>query len=164
MDQAKIGREIAALRRHAGLTQEQLGEQLGVSNKTVSRWENGNYMPDLEMLQLLAKKFQITVDALLNEDEPPQKAPPQEADEGSPAAVQTGAFSLEERKAFFKKKWRREHKALYGVLALFLLAACVLSIVFHRPWLTVLVPLLGLLAYCFLRNKMMIYVEDRLYD
>ena len=53
MDQIKIGRFIAALRKESGLTQEQLGEKLGVTNKTISRWENGNYMPDVEMLSLL---------------------------------------------------------------------------------------------------------------
>ena len=47
MDQIKIGKFIAALRKEKGLTQEKLGEKLGVTNKTVSRWENGNYMPGL---------------------------------------------------------------------------------------------------------------------
>ena len=63
MDQIKIGRFIAALRRQAGLTQEALGEKLGVTNKTVSRWENGNYMPDIEMLQrqrVLSMPIKIT--------------------------------------------------------------------------------------------------------
>ena len=41
MDQGKIGKFIALLRREAGLTQEMLGEKLGVTNKTVSRWETG---------------------------------------------------------------------------------------------------------------------------
>ncbi len=41
MDQIKTGKFIAELRRKAGLTQQQLGEKLGVTNKTVSRWENG---------------------------------------------------------------------------------------------------------------------------
>lgn len=50
MDQAKVGKFIAQLRKEQGLTQEALGERLGVTNKTVSRWENGNYMPDIELL------------------------------------------------------------------------------------------------------------------
>ena len=41
MDQEKIGRFIAQLRRERGMTQEQLGERLGVSQRTVSRWETG---------------------------------------------------------------------------------------------------------------------------
>lgn len=53
MDQVKIGKFIAELRRENQMTQEALGEKIGVTNKTISRWENGNYMPDIEMLQLL---------------------------------------------------------------------------------------------------------------
>ncbi len=41
MDQEKIGRFIVQLRRERGMTQEQLGERLGVSQRTVSRWETG---------------------------------------------------------------------------------------------------------------------------
>ena len=60
MDQIKIGKFIAALRKEKGLTQEKLGEKLGVTNKTVSRWENGNYMPDVEMLSLLSEEFGVS--------------------------------------------------------------------------------------------------------
>ena len=41
MDQVRVGKYIASLRKQASLTQEELGEKLGVTNKTVSRWENG---------------------------------------------------------------------------------------------------------------------------
>lgn len=41
MDQKKIGAFIALLRRERGITQAELGERIGVTNKTVSRWENG---------------------------------------------------------------------------------------------------------------------------
>ena len=50
MDQIKVGKFIAMLRKEQGLTQEALGQKLGVTNKTVSRWETGNYMPDIELL------------------------------------------------------------------------------------------------------------------
>ena len=49
MDTKKIGKFISENRKRKGLTQEQLGNILGVSNKTISRWENGNYMPDLSL-------------------------------------------------------------------------------------------------------------------
>lgn len=42
MDQIKVGNFIATMRKEQGLTQEQLGEKLGVTNKTVSRWETGD--------------------------------------------------------------------------------------------------------------------------
>ena len=50
MDMVKIGQFLSELRRGQGLTQEQLGEELGVTNKTVSRWETGTYLPPVEML------------------------------------------------------------------------------------------------------------------
>lgn len=65
MDQVKIGAFIAQLRRERGWTQEELGERLGVTNKTISRWENGNYMPSIEMLTLLGKEFGVTLNELL---------------------------------------------------------------------------------------------------
>ena len=65
MDTKKIGAFIALNRKAKGLTQEQLGEKLGVSNKTISRWENGNYMPDLSLLEPLSKELGITLNELL---------------------------------------------------------------------------------------------------
>lgn len=66
MDQIKMGKFIAALRKEKGLTQEKLGERLGVTNKTVSRWENGNYMPDVEMLSLLSEEFGVSINELIS--------------------------------------------------------------------------------------------------
>ena len=65
MDQVKIGAFIAQLRREKGWTQEELGERLGITNKTVSRWENGNYMPSIEMLSLLGKEFGVSLNELV---------------------------------------------------------------------------------------------------
>ena len=53
MDQVKIGKFISALRKEKAMTQEQLGAKLGLTNKTVSRWLTGPYVPDVEMLALL---------------------------------------------------------------------------------------------------------------
>ena len=65
MDTKKIGAFIALKRKAKGLTQVQLGERLGVSNKTISRWENGNYMPDLSLLEPLSRELDITLNELL---------------------------------------------------------------------------------------------------
>lgn len=64
-DQKKTGRFIAQLRKNQGLTQQQLGDILGVTGKTVSRWENGNYMPDLSLIIPLAAALGVTTDELL---------------------------------------------------------------------------------------------------
>lgn len=69
MDSKKIGAFIAMNRKKKGMTQEQLGEKLGVTNKTISRWENGNYMPDLSMLEPLSRELGISLNELLAGEE-----------------------------------------------------------------------------------------------
>ncbi len=66
MNQEKISKFIADLRKDQGLTQEQLAESLGVSNKSVSRWENGQSMPDYSIIVKLCNKLNITVNELLS--------------------------------------------------------------------------------------------------
>ena len=65
MDQKETGRFIADKRRAKNLTQEQLAQRLGVSNKTVSKWENGRNMPDYAVVEQLCKELDITIRELL---------------------------------------------------------------------------------------------------
>lgn len=66
MNQQKIGGFLKELRNEKGLTQEQLAEMLGVSNRSVSRWENGNNMPDLDLLIQLAKYYDVGIEEILS--------------------------------------------------------------------------------------------------
>ena len=66
MDQVKIGKFIAQLRKETGWTQETLGEKVGVTNKTISRWETGNYMPDISLLKPLSTELDISLNDLLS--------------------------------------------------------------------------------------------------
>lgn len=65
MDQIKIGSFLKLLRKEKNLTQEQLAEQLGVSNRTVSRWENGNNMPDISLLSEIAEFYDVSIPELI---------------------------------------------------------------------------------------------------
>ena len=58
MDQRKIGEHLKELRKAKGVTQEVLADQLGVSRRTVSRWETGSNMPDLDIIVLLADYYE----------------------------------------------------------------------------------------------------------
>lgn len=66
MDQEKIGKFIANLRKEKKMTQEELAERLGVTNKSISRWENGKTMPDLSLLKKLTGILGITINELLS--------------------------------------------------------------------------------------------------
>lgn len=165
MDQIKIGKFIAELRKEKGYTQERLGELIGVTNKTVSRWENGNYMPDIEMLSLLSKEFDVSINEIILGERIPAEGFKKAADANLAAALNDSVFTLKEKLAYFKKKWRREH--VWSVI----LSAVV--------WLAVIIVLrlqcvgpaicsaiggaLVVLLYALLHNRMMAYVEEHVY-
>jgi len=161
MNQEKIGRFIAAERKAQHLTQEQLGAALGVTNRTVSRWETGKYMPDLSLLQPLAAQLGVSVNELLSGerlDDPAHFA--QKADENLVQALSASAFTWRDRLAFYKKKWCRDHIGLILCCVLLWCAALALCVI-YQPLLLALLPLPTLFLYGALRNQMMIYAESR---
>lgn len=66
MDQKKTGSFLKELRKEKGLTQEQLSEILGVTNRSISRWENGVNMPDFDLVIEIANYFGVSIDEFLN--------------------------------------------------------------------------------------------------
>lgn len=66
MNQSSIGKFISQKRKEQNMTQEQLAEKLGVSNKTVSKWECGKCMPDYSIVKPLCQELGITVSELLD--------------------------------------------------------------------------------------------------
>ncbi len=109
MDQQRIGRFIAQLRQERGLTQAQLGQRLGVTNKTVSRWENGNYMPDVSLLPELARELGVGVNELLAGQRICQDSEYRQKADEAILSVMRSSFSWPHRRAFWRQKWLREH-------------------------------------------------------
>ena len=66
MEQKKIGNFLKELRKEKGITQEQFAEVLGVSGRTVSRWETGNNMPDISLLVAIAEFFEVSIPEVIN--------------------------------------------------------------------------------------------------
>ena len=160
MDQAKVGKFIAQLRKVQGLTQEALGQKLGVTNKTVSRWENGNYMPDIELLVPLGETLGVSVNELLAGERLSDEQFRKQADENLVAAVRESSFSVKERTAFFQKKWLRDNAWL---IAVSIAAGVAVSVKLSFDQLWVLISPFWLIVFCWLRNRMMAYVEGRVY-
>ena len=140
-------------------------EKLGVTNKTTSRWENGHYLPDIEMMQLLSKEFSISINELISGEKINDLDYKEKAEENLIVALENSTFTLKEKIEFHKKKWLKEH--------IFDIVLCIIV------WLVVIVALKlqnaegyligtisGILAvffYVVRYNQMMIYVEDRVY-
>lgn len=66
MNQQKIGQFLRELRKEKGLTQEQLLEVFGVTNRSISRWENGVNMPDFDLVMEITDYFDVSIDELLD--------------------------------------------------------------------------------------------------
>ncbi len=66
MNQELIGKFIAQLRKDKNLTQKELADKLGISDKTVSKWETGNGMPDVSFLQPLCEELSVNLNELLS--------------------------------------------------------------------------------------------------
>ncbi|MBQ6696571.1 MAG: helix-turn-helix transcriptional regulator [Lachnospiraceae bacterium] len=88
MDTQKIGKFLKELRKQNNMTQEQLGERIGVTNKTVSRWETGNYMPPIECLKLLSDLYGISINEILSGERLENNAFKEAADENITIALE----------------------------------------------------------------------------
>lgn len=73
MDQQKIGQFLRECRKEKGITQEQLAEMLGVTNRSVSRWENGSNLPDLDILIEMADYYDVELRELLDGERKSEK-------------------------------------------------------------------------------------------
>lgn len=164
MDQIKMGKFIAALRKEKGLTQE----KLGVTNKTVSRWENGNYMPDVEMLSLLSEEFGVSINELISGERLAAEDFKKAADSNLVAALSSSTFTLKEKIAFFKKKWLHEHISTIVLCVVAWIGIIIWTALKLRgsdsyALLGAVGSMLAILFYLVLYNRMMAYVEKRAY-
>ncbi len=165
MDMVKIGSFLAELRKERKLTQAELGEKLGVTNKTVSRWETGSYMPPVEVLEELSNLYGLTINELLSGRKLTAEEYRKMAESNIRDTLKASTFELKEKQMFFKKKWRKEHIST--------IIACTVA------WIVLMVSLkfqgveiylcgtiggmLAVLYYAVLNNRMMAYVEEHIY-
>lgn len=165
MDQVKIGKFIAELCKKNGLTQEQLGERIGVTNKTISRWETGSYMPSIDMLEVLAETFSVSINGLIAGEILDDKSFRRKADENVMKLARSEVFSNKEKSDYWKKKWRKEHIAEFVISAVIALAFLIVApMIFEEPMISAFTPVVVLIEYVVLNNRMMGYVEKHVYD
>ena len=163
MDIIKTGEFIAKLRKDKGLTQEQFGDKMGVTNKTVSRWETGKYLPPADILILMSELFDVSINELLagqrlSDDEYKQTA------EKNLTEVIRSSFTTKDEIDFFKKKWLKDHIFIMIVIGICVLGVLVVGIILQNPILCSVSVILLLLGHIWRYNTMMAYVEKHIYD
>ena len=105
MNLAKVGKFITELRKEQSLTQEQLGEKIGVTNKTISRWETGTYLPPADALLALSELYGVSINEILAGKRISEQEYKQVAEENLVQVMKASSFTLKDRIAFYKKKW-----------------------------------------------------------
>ena len=114
MDTMKTGSYLAALRKDAGMTQQEAADRLGVSNKTISKWESGGGFPDIAILPALAELYGVTADDILA---------------GETVRQSTGGRQVEQ---YLAQRYGLRWRIGYAVAAL-----CLLAAVLFRPYVWV---------------------------
>lgn len=87
MDQEKIGRFIASIRKEKNITQNELAEKLGVSDRTIGNWENGRNMPDVSLFKPLCEELDVTLNDLLSEEKVSEKCYQERLEENIISAI-----------------------------------------------------------------------------
>ncbi|MBE5804287.1 MAG: helix-turn-helix transcriptional regulator [Clostridiales bacterium] len=164
MDLQRIGSFLAQLRKERGLTQEQLAQELGTSNKTISRWETGVYLPPVEMLQLLSDMYGLTINELIAG----QRIAPENqltvANENIATVIRESPFLFKERQAYWQRKWVRDHRLDLILIAVLALSVQLLAILLGKPAWATAGAFLTMGAAILLNNRKAGYVEHHLYD
>ena len=164
MDLVKIGKFIAELRKEYKLTQEQLGEKIGVTNKTVSRWENGNYLPPVDILLAISQLFNVSINEILCGKRLSEENYKEAAETNLIHTLESSSFSLKEKIDFYKSKWLKDHIAIMVFIGVCIIGVMLAGILCKQIWLIIVATIMMVLAHAWRNNTMMIYVERNAYD
>lgn len=122
MNQEKIGKFISELRKDKNMTQLELSNKLGISDRTISKWENGRGMPDISLFDPLCKELNISINELLKG----------ERIKSNKNETQITAEILTEYSKYLKKKERRKITSLLVVIVLFIFILFSIFILFFN--------------------------------
>lgn len=165
MDMSKMGAFLQALRKEQGLTQEQLGEKLHISGKTISRWETGTYMPPVEMLLALSELYGVSMNELVaGERLTPEELPGKAEENLTEVMKDNDAFRLEERRDYWRQKWLTDHRWSLALLVGVFTAAALIYLALDLVKPIAFMSLIAIGLAVFLRNRRDSYVEHHLYD
>ena len=149
MDKHSIGKFIAILRKAKGMTQKDLGDLLNVSDKTISRWERDETMPDVSLIPILSELLGVTSDELLR------------GERLSSDIVSENSDKLRQRVEWVLNKSFSKYRSLVMISISFMLvgiiAAAICNFVFHKATLGFFCFLIGFLPGCLCQMGLYLY-------
>lgn len=162
MEQVKIGKLIAKCRKEKNLTQKELAELLGVTDKSVSKWENGICLPDVSLYKELCSLLGITLNEFFAGEKITNEKYKEVADENLYNALENSVFTLKDKIKYFKKKWEKEHFLSLTIWMLIIVFFIILGFIKDNG-LQYLFMIIGFISGIIENNRMMAYVEKNAY-
>lgn len=162
MNQEKIGKLIADCRKNINLTQAGLAEKLGVSDKSVSKWENGKCLPDVSLYKELCNILGITLNEFFAGEKINEGDYKDKADENLFFALENSVFTIKEKIEFFRQKWQKEH-FLELTITMIIIVGFIIYGFIKDTGIQYLFIILGFISGILENNRMMAYVENRVY-
>ena len=140
MDQVKTGQFIKAIRKEKNLTQREVAERLNISEKTVSKWETGNGLPEVSLMLPLCELLEISVNELLSGERLDEKQYFEKAEQN--------IMSLIQEKAEAKKKLIIAFIAGFAMLAAGLTIILLAGLLEMQTWLKIVLMIVGFVIIC----------------
>ena len=171
MDIVKMGSFLAELRKEHNLTQAELGEKLGVTNKTISRWETGNYMPPVEMLEELSNMYGMTINELLSGKKLSTEEYKEMAETNIKETLKASTFELKEKQdcymiavLFFVSLVDVVFQTVMVFVGICIIGGFVAGAIMRNSLVGYVAILMLVLAHGWRNNAMMTYVERYAFD
>lgn len=125
MNQEKIGKFIQECRNKKELTQEELAKKIGVTNKAISRWENGHGLPDLSLLKPLCNELDIDINDLLNGQKIEEKNRSEQLEENIDKIINQATEQE-------KKERKKSLKTISTISIIFIIVISILAIIINN--------------------------------
>ena len=135
-----------------------------MTNKTVSRWETGIYLPPADALLAMSQLFDISINEILSGRRLSEKEYKEAAEENITQTLKASSFSLKEKIDFYKTKWLKEHIAIMVIIGICIIGVILFGIISKQMSFIGIAGLMLLLAHGWRNNTMMSYVEKNAYN
>lgn len=162
MNQVKIGKLIAECRKDKKMTQVELADKLGVTDKSVSKWENGKCLPNVSLYKDLCDILGITLNEFFAGEKIKDEEFKKKADDNLLNALENSSFTLKEKIEYYGKKWDKEHFLELTIVMLMIVGFIIYGFIKDNG-IQYLFMILGFIHSVFEYNRKQAYIERNAY-
>lgn len=162
MNQVKIGKLIAECRKDKKMTQVELADKLCVTDKSVSKWENGKCLPDVSLYKDLCDILGITLNEFFAGEKINDEEFKKKADDNLLNALENSSFTLKEKIEYYGKKWDKEHFLELTIVMLIIVGFIIYGFIKDNG-IQFIFMILGFIHGVFENNRKQAYIERNAY-